>query len=120
MDEFLFDEPELPDLADDFGDDEETDEGEELTLLSLSEQAAWIAGAIARHYEREGLAGPDDEFSGEWHALFDQEWQGLSEADSPDFAGDAAGENGGVGEGSGADGGAKSYRTSIAVYSRGL
>ena len=40
MDECLFDEPELPDLADDFGDDEETDEGEGLTLLSLSEQAA--------------------------------------------------------------------------------
>ena len=120
MDEFLFDEPELPDLADDSGDDEETDEGEELTLLSLSEQAAWIAGVIARHYEREGLTGPDDEFSGEWHALFDQEWQGLSEADSPDFARDAAGENGGVGEGSGADGGAMSYQTSIAVYSRGL
>ena len=57
MDEFLFDEPELPDLADDFGDDEETDEGEGLTLLSLSEQAAWIAGAIARHYEREGCQG---------------------------------------------------------------
>ena len=75
----------------------------------MSEQAAWIAGAIARHYEREGLTGPDDEFFGEWHALFDQEWQGLSEADSPDFAGDAAGENGGVGEGSGADCGASDF-----------
>ena len=37
MDEFLFDEPELPDLADDSGDDEETNEGEELRCDAVGE-----------------------------------------------------------------------------------
>ena len=109
MDDLPFDEPELPDLPDDSNNDEETGEEEELELLALSEQAAWIAGAIARHYEREGLIGHHDEFSGEWHALFDQEWQGLSEADSADFTGDSTGNNGPSGEGLGADFGAADF-----------
>ncbi len=100
MDEFQFDEPGLPEIPDNSTDDEETDDEEELGLLSLSEHAAWIAGAIGRHYERTGLISTHDEFTAEWHELFNQEWLGISETDFPDST---VRETGEAGEGPGTD-----------------
>ncbi len=60
------DEPDEPTLED---DEEQVVEGDGLGSSLTSEE--WLAGVIAKHYEEAGLIPTTDDFSWEWHCLFD-------------------------------------------------
>ncbi len=51
--------------------DGEEDEIDDQSVWFSGEQNLWIAGALARHAEREGLIQPADDFSQDYHEMFD-------------------------------------------------
>ena len=57
------------------GDDDDDPEDEQ----QRQEHQFWLAGVLARHYERLGLIPESDQFDGEWHQEVDGEMEAVRE-----------------------------------------